>query len=67
MKGADGQLQPVQVTTGDTNGNVTEVLSGGLKPGMEVVTGQLSGTEGRAAAKGAGQRSGQRAGGAGGA
>ncbi|WP_334656337.1 efflux RND transporter periplasmic adaptor subunit [Sphingomonas panaciterrae] len=67
VKGADGQLQPVQVTTGDTNGNVTEVLSGGLKPGMEVVTGQLSGTEGRAAAKGAGQRSGQRAGGAGGA
>lgn len=46
VKGADGQPQAVQVTTGDTNGSVTEVLSGGLKPGMEVITGQLSGSEG---------------------
>ena len=66
VKGADGQPQAVQVTTGDTNGNVTEVLSGGLKPGMEVITGQLSGDEGAAAAKGGGQRR-QRPGGAGGA
>lgn len=66
VKGADGQPQAVQVTTGDTNGNVTEVLSGGLKPGMEVITGQLSSDEGAAAAKGGGQRR-QRPGGAGGA
>lgn len=46
VKGADGQPQALQVTTGDTNGSVTEVLSGGLKPGMEVITGQLSGSEG---------------------
>jgi HlyD family secretion protein len=43
VKGADGQPKAVQVTTGDTNGSMTEVLSGGLKPGMEVITGQLSG------------------------
>ncbi|ONF96465.1 efflux RND transporter periplasmic adaptor subunit [Sphingomonas jeddahensis] len=64
IKGADGQPQAVQVTTGDTNGSVTEVLSGGLKPGMEVITGQLSGEEGAAAKSG--QRR-QRQGGAGGA
>ena len=65
VKGADGQPQAVQVTTGDTNGSVTEVLSGGLKPGMEVITGQLSGEQGAAAAKGGQPK--QRAGGAGGA
>lgn len=66
VKGADGQPQPVQVTTGDTNGSVTEVLSGGLKPGMEVITGQLSGGE-EGARSGAGGQRRQRAGAAGGA
>jgi HlyD family secretion protein len=42
IKGADGKPQPIQVVTGETNGSMTEVLSGGLKPGMEVITGQLS-------------------------
>lgn len=66
VKGADGQPQAVQVTTGDTNGSVTEVLSGGLKPGMEVITGQLAGGEEGASGGGGGQRR-QRAGGGGGA
>lgn len=64
VKGEDGQPQPVQVTTGDTNGSVTEVLSGGLKPGMEVITGQL--TAGAQGTSGNGRQR-QRAGGAGGA
>ena len=34
--------QPVQVTTGDTDGSMTEVLSG-LQPGAQVITGQLAG------------------------
>ncbi len=54
--GADGQPQPVQVTVGDTNGTVTEITGGNLKPGDKVITGQLSGN-------GSGQR---RSGGSGG-
>ena len=56
VKGADGQPQPVQVVTGDTNGNVTEVIGGNLKPGQEVITGQLA--SGDAAAGGSPRRSG---------
>ena len=41
--GADDKPQPVQVTTGDTNGTVTEVTGGNLKPGDKVITGQLAG------------------------
>ena len=65
VKGADGQPQPVQVVTGDTDGTMTEVIGGNLKPGAQVITGQLSGDESSA---GSGQRrSGQRRqGGAGG-
>lgn len=56
--GAEGQPQPVQVTTGDTDGTVTEVTGGDLKPGMKVITGQLaSGSTGQRR-----QRSGQRQG-----
>jgi HlyD family secretion protein len=40
--GPDGQPQPVQVTTGDTNGSVTEVTSATLREGAEVITGQLA-------------------------
>ena len=42
VKGADGKPQAVQVTTGDTNGTMTEVLSGDLKAGADVITGQLA-------------------------
>jgi HlyD family secretion protein len=40
--GADGRPQPVQVTTGDTNGSLTEVTSATLREGAEVITGQLA-------------------------
>jgi HlyD family secretion protein len=63
VKDADGTPKPLQITTGDTDGTVTEVTGGDLKSGMEVITGQLSGKAG-AATKG--QRR-QRPGGAGGA
>jgi HlyD family secretion protein len=68
VKGDDGQPRAIQVTTGDTNGSVTQVLSGGLKPGMQVITGQLSGENGGTGARsgGGGQRR-QRQGGGGGA
>ena len=71
IKGADGQPQPVQVTTGDTNGTMTEVLSGDLKPGQQVITGQLAGDgdkSGGGARRGGGGGSGggRRGGGAGG-
>lgn len=42
--GADGKPQAVDVTTGDTDGTVTEVTGGDLKPGDKVITGQLAGT-----------------------
>ena len=60
VKGADGTPQPIRVTTGDTNGSLTEVLSGSLKPGMTVITGQLStdGQGGGGAAGGGGRRQG---------
>lgn len=41
--GEDGTPQPIQITTGDTDGFQTEVLSGDLKAGMKVITSQLSG------------------------
>lgn len=54
VRGSDGNPQPVQVTTGDTDGTMTEVLSG-LQPGAPVITGQLAGA---ADASGSGKRSG---------
>ena len=67
--GADGQPQPVQVTTGDTDGTVTEVTGGDLKPGMNVITGQLASESGASQRRqGSGQRrQGGRSGGQGGA
>ncbi|BAK68143.1 HlyD family secretion protein [Sphingobium sp. SYK-6] len=56
VKGEDGQPRAVQITTGDTDGTRTEVLSGDLKPGMEVIVSQLSGAA--AAAGGASRRGG---------
>lgn len=65
--GAEGQPQPVQVTTGDTDGTVTEITGGDLKPGMKVITGQLaSGSTGQRRQR-SGQRQGANGGGQGGA
>lgn len=64
--GADGQPQPVQVTIGDTNGTVTEVTGGNLKPGDKVITGQLSGNASGQRKSGSGQRRQSGAGGQGG-
>jgi HlyD family secretion protein len=64
VKDAEGQPKPVQIVTGDTDGSMTEVVSGGLKPGQQVITGQLAGA-GDQAAKG-GQRKRQGGGGSGG-
>lgn len=40
--GADDKPKPIQIVTGDTNGSETEVLSGDLKAGMRVITGEKS-------------------------
>ncbi|MCR5871436.1 MULTISPECIES: efflux RND transporter periplasmic adaptor subunit [unclassified Sphingomonas] len=58
VKGEDGQPRAIEVTTGDTNGQVTEILSGDLKPGMEVITGQFAGdqSKGGQSKRGGGQR-----------
>ncbi|MGY2733084.1 efflux RND transporter periplasmic adaptor subunit [Sphingomonas sp. UYP23] len=50
---AKGVPQPVQITTGETNGSMTEVIGGDLKPGDQVITGQLAAG---ASASGAGKR-----------
>ncbi|HEU0043164.1 efflux RND transporter periplasmic adaptor subunit [Sphingomonas sp.] len=55
VKGADGKPQPVQIQTGDSDGSMTEVLGGGLRPGQQVITGALAGGE---SASGGGRRSG---------
>lgn len=65
VKDEDGKPKPVQIVTGDSDGSQTEVISGGLKPGMQVITGQLAGS-GDHAAKGGGQRRRQGGGGGGG-
>ena len=65
VKGADGTPQAVQVTTGDTDGSMTEVLSG-LQPGAQVITGQLAGGD-TATPKRSGSGGGARRSGAGGA
>ena len=50
---AQGTPQPVQITTGESNGAMTEVIGGNLKPGDKVITGQLAAG---ASASGAGKR-----------
>ena len=67
VKGADGSPKPVQVTTGDSDGSQTEVLSG-LQPGAQVITGQLAsgGDTGATKRGGGGAGSGQRRSGQGG-
>jgi HlyD family secretion protein len=44
VKQADGSLKQISVTTGDSDGTMTEVTGGDLRPGMQVVTGQLAGS-----------------------
>jgi len=61
--GADGQPQAVQITTGDTNGTLTEVTSGKLTAGMKVITGQLSGDASASGGSGGGRQAGARKGG----
>jgi len=39
---ATGMPQPVQITTGESNGTMTEVIGGDLKVGDKVITGQLA-------------------------
>ena len=65
VKGEDGKPRAIEITTGDTDGFRTEVLSGGLKPGMQVITSQLAsgsaqstGSQGASRPGGNGQRSG---------
>jgi HlyD family secretion protein len=41
----DGKPSPVPVTTGATSGGVTEVLTGDLQPGMEVVVDIITGAK----------------------
>ena len=62
---ADGTPKPVDITTGESNGSMTEVLGGALKPGDKVITGQLAkDANGGSAGGGSGQR--RRSGGQGG-
>lgn len=65
VKGADGTPQPVSITTGNTDGTMTEVIGGDLKPGQQVITGQLAG--GSDAKASGGRTGGQRRGGGAGA
>ena len=39
---AKGFPQAVSVTTGDSNGSLTEVIGGDLKAGQQVITGRMS-------------------------
>ncbi|MBD8678440.1 efflux RND transporter periplasmic adaptor subunit [Sphingomonas sp. CFBP 13720] len=52
--GADGKPSPVQVTTGNSNGSLTEVTGGGLKAGMKIITAQLANENSKAGATKAG-------------
>ena len=50
---ADGKPKPIEVTVGMTNGTMTAITGGDLKPGMKIITGQLSGKKGVSAGTGA--------------
>lgn len=58
---ATGTPKAVDITTGETNGTMTEVIGGALKPGDKVITGQLA--SGATASAGTKRRSGSGAGG----
>jgi len=57
VKNADGTPRAIEITTGETNGTMTEVTGGALTPGMDVITGQLA--SGDAASGGSSRRSGR--------
>lgn len=63
VKAADGTPKAIEITTGESNGTMTEVTGGALTAGMEVITGQLA--SGDTASAGAGGSGGRRSGGAG--
>ena len=42
IQDATGTPKAVDITTGETNGTMTEVIGGDLKPGDKVITGQLA-------------------------
>ncbi len=65
VKQADGSLKQVSVTTGDSDGTMTEITGGDLQPGMQVVTGQLAGSGSKSSA-GSRRRSGSSGGSGGG-
>jgi len=54
VKQADGSLKAISVTTGDSDGSMTEITGGDLQPGMQVVTGQLAGSGGNKSSGGSG-------------
>ncbi|MHA3840919.1 efflux RND transporter periplasmic adaptor subunit [Sphingomonas aestuarii] len=56
--GAEGQPEPVQITTGETNGLVTEVTGGNLRPGAKIITGQFTGDGGNTKAGSGGRQGG---------
>lgn len=60
--GADGQPEPVQVVVGETNGSVTEITSGRLRAGQQVITGRLSTGEASGGSSQRGAQGGQRSG-----
>ncbi|WP_066826993.1 efflux RND transporter periplasmic adaptor subunit [Sphingomonas mali] len=64
VKQADGSLKAISVTTGDSDGTMTEITGGDLQPGMQVVTGQLAGS-GSSSSGSSRRRSGAGAGGGG--
>lgn len=64
VKQADGSLKAISVTTGDSDGTMTEITGGDLQPGMQVVTGQLAGSGSSSSGSGR-RRSGAGAGGGG--
>lgn len=64
--GDDNKPQPVTVTTGETNGSMTEVTGGELKPGMRVITGQMASGSTEKGGRSGGQRRQRKGGGQGG-
>lgn len=63
--GEDGKPASRRVTTGDTNGSMTEITGGELKPGEKVITGQMA-SDSSSSNRSGGGSGGRRGGGAGG-
>ncbi len=56
VKSEDGTPREIRITTGDTDGAVTEVIGGDLRAGLQVITGQLASDSDAAPKAGGGQR-----------